>query len=419
MNRLRINITIALSFCIYTQSYGQGNQFDIQNNSYEQIFEYAKKENKHVLLFFHIDGCGGCIKMEKHVFSDSLVFEFLNKDFIFCNINAKKGEGIGINKIYRTQSYPTIIICDTSGEVVGKNIGFLSVDEFLRFCNRSINRNTSLPGMREIYHQGNRSADFLIEYCYQQNGANEVDSIAVNEYLATQKPMNLRTKDNIQFIYTFAITNTKSNIDIASPAFELLKTAPELFYNNYDTTQVNGRIVWIAAQNFQYAIKEKDFQKMQNCLTILSDHISENYYRVNDVNGVYKSIIFYTQNDHLGNSIIYQSLIGNEVKYNELLKSFEDKNSNDPEVLNSMAWTFVQNISDKQKIKDAEKWIKQAISINNNYAYNDTYAWLLFKEGNYKQALEIAELAISLAKIGDEDYSATTQLIEKIKTVME
>jgi len=93
MNRLRINITIALSFCIYTQSYGQGNQFDIQNNSYEQIFEYAKKENKHVLLFFHIDGCGGCIKMEKHVFSDSLVFEFLYKDFIFCNINAKKGGG--------------------------------------------------------------------------------------------------------------------------------------------------------------------------------------------------------------------------------------------------------------------------------------------------------------------------------------
>jgi tetratricopeptide (TPR) repeat protein len=84
-----------------------------------------------------------------------------------------------------------------------------------------------------------------------------------------------------------------------------------------------------------------------------------------------------------------------------------------------MAWTFVQNITDKQKLNDAEKWIEQAIAINNNYAYNDTYAWLLFKEGKYKQAIEIAEKAISLANAEDEDYCGTTQLIEKIKTVIE
>ncbi len=416
---MRYIFLTALILSVTTNSFAQCNILINSNIKFEQVLKQAKAENKPTFLYFHIDNCGACRQMEKKVFGDTVVAEYLSENFICCNINARKGEGIEISKIYKPLSYPTIIICDTIGVVIGKNVGFLSVDEFLHFCNISINRNTSLAGMREIYKQGNRSADFLYDYCYLLYGANEIDSITVNEYLATQKPEDLRSKDNIQFIYTYAITNTKANFNISSPAFELLKTQPELFYQYYDTTQVDGRIVWIATQHFQYAIKEKDFNKMQECLNILSDYISTNYYRVNDVNGVYKSILFYTKNDHLANNIIYHSIIGDEKKYNELSQKFEDENSNNPEALNGMAWTFVQNITDKQKLNDAEKWIEQAIAINNNYAYNDTYAWLLFKEGKYKQAIETAEKAISLAKAEDEDYSGTTQLIEKIKTVIE
>jgi thioredoxin-related protein len=397
----------------------QETQLFKTQEQYNEALAFAKLNNKPLFLYFHIDGCGACRQLEKKVFADRVIADYLSVNFICCNINAMKGDGIEINKIYKTQSFPTIIICDTSGTIIGKKIGFLAAEEFLQFCNRSINRNTSLAGMREMYFQGNRSADFLYDYCHQLYGANEIDSIAVNEYLATQKPEDLMSKDNIQFIYTYAITNTKTNLVVSSPAFELMKTRPELFYPYYDTTQVNGRIVWIALQNFQHAIKAKDLKKMQECLNVLSDYISMNYYRVNDVNGVYKSILFYTNNDHLANTIIYQSLTGDDKKYNELIQKFEDENSSNPDALNGMAWTFVQTITDKQKLADAEKWIKQAIAIRNKYAYNDTYAWILFRLGDYRKAHETAEIAILLAKDEEEDFSATTLLVEKINAAME
>lgn len=415
-----MNKSILLIFALIISFHVRGQKSDsLHFQSYSNAISLSKSSGKPILLFFYFDGCSACTKMEKIVLRDSVIVNYLNEKFICSNINAKKGEGIEINKIYNARSFPTLIICDSIGTILGKGIGFMAPEEFLRFCNRSIIRNTSLAGMREMYKQGNRSADFLYDYCFLLCGANEIDSTAVNEYLATQKPEDLQSKDNIQFIYTYAITNTKANFTISSPAFELLKTQPELFYQYYDTTQVDGRIVWIATQHFQYAIKEKDFNKMQECLNILSDYISTNYYRVNDVNGVYKSILFYTKNDHLAYNIIYQSIKGDNNKYNELIQKFEDENSSNPDALNGMAWTFVQNITDKQKLADAEKWIEQAIAIKNNYAYNDTYAWLLYKVGKYKQAIETAEKAISLAKAENEDFSGTTQLIEKINTVKE
>ena len=85
---------------------------------------------------------------------------------------------------------------------------------------------------------------------------------------------------------------------------------------------------------------------------------------------------------------------------------------NDPEALNELVWAFVQNIAEEQKLKDAEEWIEMAIAINDSYAYNDTFAWLLFKEGEYKQALEVAKKAIHLAKTNNEDYHGTVQLIQ-------
>lgn len=32
--------------------------------NYADLFEVAKKENKSVMLYFHFDGCGGCVTME-------------------------------------------------------------------------------------------------------------------------------------------------------------------------------------------------------------------------------------------------------------------------------------------------------------------------------------------------------------------
>lgn len=401
-----------LSFCIAQENPSTFNQYP-----YSQVFDMAKKSGKQVLLFFQMDGCGACIRMEKTVFTDSTVANLLNKDFLCLNINAKKGEGIEIGRKYQVISFPTMVICDAEKIVLAKNIGSLSSPGFINFCNNALTNNTSLPGIKEKYVKGNREPEFLRNYCYGLYAANEADSLIINEYMATQRPDELTKEENIRFIYTFTIANLKSNFDIYLPAFQFLCKNTDLFYPYYDTTQVNGRIVWVNSQVFNNSLLKKDYEKAYSSLQILSKYFSDKFFRVYDVNGVNKSIITYSENDNLINGILFQNLTGDKIEYNIRVRDFLLINNNDPDAYNSLVWSFTLYVDNMQTLSDAEKWIEQAIAINNNYAYNDTYAWLLFKEKKYKPALEIAERAIVLAKTNKEDYSGTTQLIEKIKAV--
>ena len=57
---------------------------------YSQVFELAKKEKKAILLYFHYDGCGACLKMEKTAFLDGKVVDFYNSNFVSLDVNTKK-----------------------------------------------------------------------------------------------------------------------------------------------------------------------------------------------------------------------------------------------------------------------------------------------------------------------------------------
>jgi len=84
--------------------------------------------------------------------------------------------------------------------------------------------------------------------------------------------------------------------------------------------------------------------------------------------------------------------------------------------LNSLAWDVYENESDNEKLENAIKWVKRSIELDKNYYNSDTYAALLYKTGNYKEALVIAQEAIVIAKETSDDFSVTAKLIENIKS---
>ena len=95
----------------------------------------------------------------------------------------------------------------------------------------------------------------------------------------------------------------------------------------------------------------------------------------------------------------------------DYIQKYDDKNAND---LNSYAWTFYENIDDKTMLTKAAAWAKKATELDDNYPYNDTYAAILYKSGNYSEAKKIAEKAIALAKKNGDDYKETEALLVKI-----
>ncbi len=388
-----------------------------KNPILEPIFKEAKTKQKNVLMFFHFEGCGACVKMEKEVLADTAVRKYINDNFIFRSVDIKKGDGVEINKLYKLQFFPYVIISDHNGHILGRKGWIRDVKSFINFCEVSTHPETSLYALKQQYRQGQRGVDFLWHYCNAMYDANERDSLAINEYLSALDQKTLKTKANIGFIYANAIMNSQPNIDLESSAFELLYNNKDLFYQYFDSIQVDGRIVFIADTYFNRALKTKDCERMHKCLGILKAYVSNTLYRVNDVNHAFKNALYYRQNQYLIDEIMYSLCANKEGDYKQLMDTFWIEHANNPEILNLLAWNFFLFETDTNKLLDAEKCIKKAIALDNQYAYKDTYAWLLFKQGKYKAAKQQAQQAIALAKQNKQGFAETAKLLDSIAKI--
>ena len=82
--------------------------------------------------------------------------------------------------------------------------------------------------------------------------------------------------------------------------------------------------------------------------------------------------------------------------------------------LNSLAWNAYKTKTSAEDLEEAKKWILRSIDLEENYYNLDTYAGLLYKTGEYTQALKTAKSAIEIAKANEMKYDATADLINMI-----
>ena len=100
-----------------------------------KAIEKAKAENKLVLMdFTGSDWCGWCIKLNKEIFSTSEFGEYAKKNLVpveidFPNKKAQSAElkkaNKELQKKYKIQGYPTIVVLDGEGKKVGE-LGYMA-----------------------------------------------------------------------------------------------------------------------------------------------------------------------------------------------------------------------------------------------------------------------------------------------------
>lgn len=386
----------------------------LRKTNYSQIFELAKKENKAVLLYFHFDGCGAGLKMEKTAFLDKKVAAFYNTNFVSLEVNFKKGEGIETNKIYNVHLCPTFLFLDVNGNILHKIVGIFSPDEFILQAQNALNPSKRLAYFQQEFKNGKRDADFLFEYCYKLKDAYQLDSLLINEYLNTQTTSDLSKEKNIKFIYEFAVHAFKISTPLHSTTFDFMLKNRDKFYQYFDKEQVDTRIVWIAHATAYQAIKEQNEILLNKAIEILKPFDNGQLYMFTEIDGRQTGVIT-DKNLVLSSQMKYYEKANNSVKYNEVLKQYIDKIWNDSDELNTFAWNYYEQYDDKVKLEKAVECVKRSIELNNNYANNDTYAWLLYKLGKYEKAIKQTEKAIELAKRNNLPYKETSELLEKIK----
>ena len=86
---------------------------------------------------------------------------------------------------------------------------------------------------------------------------------------------------------------------------------------------------------------------------------------------------------------------------------------------NSVAWTLYEKCDDPKCLKMMEDWMEKVIELEPKYMFLDTYAALLYKNGDMPNAKKYAQQAIEVGNEDESNVEETVALLKKIEESMD
>jgi thiol-disulfide isomerase/thioredoxin len=384
---------IAFSF-----TFSQTRQIIFETGNVASVFEKAKKENKLIFVDAYTSWCGPCKWMAKNVFTNDTVADYFNKTFVNYTLDMEKGEGIEFAKKYEVNCYPNLLFINGEGQVVHRDAGGLSSKQFIESAANSLTSDKTFYANKNKLEKDGLNEQNIFIYVQLLSSACFDPSKTVKDYLKTVKDEDLLKNNNWMLLKDYVQ-------DYEANANKYFISHFSAFQSKYGKPDTDKKMVQLGYSYFTNFYNNKEFDKSA------FEKAQQNFKALNWPNS--KAILFETELSLIGRSDIN--------KYYALAaKGYMEFHQNDANSLNNMAWTFYENVNNKEQLNAACKMSKRACEIDNSYANLDTYAALLFKCGNKKEAELIATKAIEKAKAENltaDNYKETEDLLNKIKTL--
>lgn len=106
----------------------------LKGENWEEAKALSESADKPIFIDFYTTWCGPCKVMDKYVFTDSTIIALLNENFINLKLDAEKSINKDLVKQYEINAYPTSIFIDHQGDLIAKEVGYKSTDEFESLC---------------------------------------------------------------------------------------------------------------------------------------------------------------------------------------------------------------------------------------------------------------------------------------------
>ena len=119
-------LAITFSACTATKSTISKNTVGvnfIKSKTLSKVLDMAKEKNKLVFVDIYTDWCTPCKMMDKDVFSNKEIGEYINEHFLSYKVNGEKGTGPNIVFLYEVYAYPTLLFMDENGHVLTQKVG--------------------------------------------------------------------------------------------------------------------------------------------------------------------------------------------------------------------------------------------------------------------------------------------------------
>lgn len=383
-------LTIFSALFIGALAFAQGIKFEDTN--FSTILAKAKKENKLVFIDAYASWCGPCKLMVKNVFPQKAVGDYYNSHFVNAKIDMEKGEGVELAKKYNVKAFPTYLFVDGNGEVVHRTLGYVEENDFIQFAKDAGDPNKRLGALKQKFENGEKDPEFLknLAGLTMYNDA-EFAARVMDRYFNQKSEFD---REDVQMLLS-ATQSTESPLykTFVAKKAEITKILPAERYDafdknikvntairkayNADTKKWNDSAFMTEAQKFLTKDEAEKILKRAKASRALKD----------------KDIATYEKTT---------------------IELYNDPSSSTSEELNSIAWNFFENVTNKASLEKAVTWAQESVKKSENYANTDTLANLYNKIGDKKNAKLWAEKSIELAKKSGEDYSDTEKLLKSL-----
>lgn len=383
-------LTIFSALFIGALAFAQGIKFEDSN--FSTILAKAKKENKLIFIDAYASWCGPCKLMVKNVFPQKSVGDYYNSHFVNAKIDMEKGEGIELAKKYNVKAFPTYLFVDGNGEVVHRTLGYVEENDFIQFAKDAGDPNKRLVALKQKFENGEKDPEFLknLAGLTMYNDA-EFAARVLDRYFSEKPEFD---RDDVQMLLS-ATQSTESPLykTFVGKKAEITKILPAERYEAFDKNiKVNTAIR--KAYNADTK-KWNDGAFMAETQKFLTKDEAERILKRAKANRALKDKDIDT----------YEKTT---------IELYKDPSASSSEELNSIAWNFFENVTNKASLEKAVTWAQESVKKSENYANTDTLANLYNKIGDKKNARLWAEKSIELAKKSGEDYADTEKLLKNL-----
>lgn len=398
----------------------------IENLSWNEVKEKAKKERKMVFVDCYATWCVPCKKMDREVYINDSVGQHMNANFISLKVQFDKtandaaevkkwyGDAEAIQKQFLLDGYPSFLFFDTVGRLVMKQVGYRNVKAFVKMAIEASDPSRMMfYQLLDHYERGIKDYGTMLELV---DGARELlgDS-KLSEIIAKDYKTNYLDKVSEEELLT------EENLRFIGQRTNILRSGDALFKLIFSR---QGRVDTLT--NFKHFA----FKVIKN--VVEREELNEKLYGVDSISmnepdwGTIHNTITKKYNVQIADALIPGAQLSfyiktkNWEKYtiqiNGFIKRYSPKKGgnqfsnavgndySDDWALNICAWNMFLNCENQSVLQTAVQWSDLSILINSAGSldqYYDTKANLmyklafLFKIGKVEDAIVVQQNAIS------------------------
>jgi len=417
-NLLLFSILTCLLNSLHAQTGSSKGITFLNNLSWEQVKEKAKKESKYIFVDCYATWCGPCKQMDESIYSLESIGKIMNRDFVSIKVqlDSTLGDTPEIKKWrstasklrneYNVKSFPTYLLFSPKGEIVNRSSGLLNEEEFKLMINHSMDPDKQLYTLLKKYHNKKIEPIHLLslansvkEELKDFNLQKKIGHDYLVQYVYKLDRNQIMTEKNLKAILGYMNSTTELGFSIL---YDHPEKVDSIFYPFSISRGTIERIIGdeIVKPEISKAKRTQSVPKWD----IIYRRIVEKY------------------NSSFAFNVINSAQFGwyiSEKEFNKAMDAYVEKVKKtgldtaemSHGAVNSVAFElFFKHGTEFRHLNEAIKWMEQIVKIHpddsNLQNLMDTYANLLYKSGRQKEAIEWQEKTVMREEEDGQKYGS-------------